>query len=291
LANTHYSSIVRLFAHCDIDTQAALNISRIRKQIVAEFAMAEDGFITIDHCTYNKNDVLAEIDDPNFLERWPMHQIVWQNKQILELLEDETINMDTIGQQMNDYRKDDAFIQFISPYLKTPFNNMCRSLLYPPQLSILSVFLKMQQFILPIDAEEAFSSVSKYLHEQERIMRNTTQQNYHINKAELLPWRNDSWSGFLNLLPNHLYEIKEDVVINLINLSVATQNTYSEDAKAYSAEMVKLSGIDAEHRQLILDNHRVFNSSKIGASGNTDPKSYWWIVWVIVIVIRLLMRL
>jgi hypothetical protein len=286
LANLQYISIVRLFLHCDIDIDAPLQLSRIRKQIIAEFAIATDGFISIDEYSYNKNDVLEELDKVDFEERFATHLIIWKRKQILQLLEKDSIDMDTIGQEMNDYRKNEKFIAFVSPYLKTSFNNMCRSLLYPPKLGILGVFLKMQQFIVAQDTEEAFSSVKKYLSEQDRLFRNTTSQNYHLNRNELLPWRSGDFSSFLNLLPDSLYELKEDIVIHLINTSVSTQNTYSADASAYSAEMVKLVGIDAEHKKLILANNNVFNgSSNIGtSSGGT---SYWWILWLTIALVRL----
>jgi hypothetical protein len=289
LANTQYKSIIRLLIHCDININEPLNISRIRKQIVAEFAIATDGFIVLDHHTYNKNDVLEELDRTDFEERFTMHLVIWKRKQILTLLEDDVINMDTIGQEMNDVRKDEKFIAFVSPYFKVSFNNMCRSLLYPPQLGILGVFLKMQQFIVPQDEEDAFSSVNKYLLEQERLFRNTTAQNYHLHRNDLMPWRTENCSAFLNMLPTSMYEIREDIVIHLINTTVSTQNTYSSDASAYSLEMVKLTGIDTQYRTLIFENNKVFNSSGIGAT-TSDSKSYWWILWLVLFILRLMMR-
>ena len=283
MANIQYTSIVRLLQHCDVDIQQPLHINRVRKQVAAEFAMSANGFVEIGERTYNKSDVLEELDKPDFLDRWQLHLIIWHNKQILQLLEDEFVNMDTIGQELNPYRKDEIFIAFFSPYFKNNFNNMCRSLLYPPQFDILALFLKTQQLLLPQDFEEAFNSILKFLLAQERDLKNTTKDNYGLNRDALSIWRTENWSAFFNMLPDTFYELKDDIIIRFINLTVNIQSSSRADCKMYSSQMIKLAGIDAEHKRLIINNHGAFNGSSTNSEGG---RSYWWILWVAIMLLR-----
>jgi hypothetical protein len=55
LANKEYTSIIRLFNHCDISINDDFNLSRARKQLQAEFGIAQDGFIEIEGYTYTRH--------------------------------------------------------------------------------------------------------------------------------------------------------------------------------------------------------------------------------------------
>ncbi len=291
MANLQYISIIRLFQHCDVDyLSIPFNTTRAKKQLQAEFAMQEDGIITIDGFHYNKSDVLAELDNPTIEDRLHYHQLIWNNQQVLNLLEKEEINMDTIGQELNVYRKDEKFIAFFSPYFATPFNNMCRSLLHPPQLDVLGVFLKMQQFLLPEDKTEAFSSIRLFLADTEKLMRNTTQQNYITNRAAFTPWLNSNWHTFVNMLPEEYYEEKNDLARDFINLTVDIQKTMWQDCKSYSDSLVKIGGLENGLRSLVVKNNNVFNSIQAEKS-SSEGLSGWQIFWIVVVIIRIVLAL
>jgi hypothetical protein len=291
LANLQYISIIRLFQHSDVDyISEPFNTMRAKKQLQAEFAMQEDGIITIDDFHYNKSDVLLELEHPQFEERLKYHVLIWNKKQVLNLLEKEEINMDTIGQELNELRKDQQFISFFSPYFEAPFNNMCRSLLHPPQFDILGVFLKMQQFLLPENKSEAFANIRLYLAETDKLMRNTNTQNYVSNRAEFTPWLNSNWHSFVNMLPEEYYEEKNDLARSFINLTVDIQKSMWQDCKIYSDNLVKISGLDANLRGLIIKNNSVFNSIQSEKEKGDGP-SGWTIFWIILVIIRIILAI
>ncbi|MCX8470252.1 MAG: hypothetical protein ORN55_00605 [Chitinophagaceae bacterium] len=47
--------------------------------------------------------------------------------------------------------------------------------------------------------------------------------------------------------------------------------------------MIKLAGIDAEHKRLIINNHGALNGSSTNSEGG---RSYWWILWVTIMLLR-----
>jgi hypothetical protein len=61
------------------------------------------------------------------------------------------------------------------------------------------------------------------------------------------------------------------------------QGSNGIDCKMYSSQMIKLAGIDAEHKRLIINNHGAFNGSSTNSEGG---RSYWWILWVAIMLLR-----
>src|ERR1043165_2518767 len=93
LANKQYISIIRLFDHCGISTGDDFNLSRTKKQLQAEFGIAQGGFIEIDGHTYTRHDVFEEIEKPDFIQRLHFHKQIWKSPQILHLLEESSADL------------------------------------------------------------------------------------------------------------------------------------------------------------------------------------------------------
>jgi hypothetical protein len=277
LASSRYSSIVRLLLQFGVDIDSELNLQRIRKHILLEFAVAENGIINIDDNSYNKNDLLEEIDRENFIERWHYHKLIWERKQILEVLEDDFINLDTINDDLNLYRNDYIFKVFISPYFSYSFNSMAKSLLSPPKLGTLGLLLTYQDFILAEDMEYAFSGIEKFLKDQEKLFHNISKETYHLHSKSIAHWTSGNWSDFVNRLPNIYYLEKEEIITSLINLTVALQTKFPKETKAISRQLLYLKNIDQQYINLIVDNHKIYTY---------DSKNYWWIFWVVLVLSR-----
>jgi hypothetical protein len=278
LASIRYSSIVRLLLQFGVDIDSELNLHRIRKQILLEFAVAENGIIQIDDYSYNKNDILEEIDRENFVERWHYHKLIWERIQILEVLEDDFINLDTINDDLNLYRNDYIFKEFISPYFSYSFNNMSKALLSPPKLGKLGLLLTYQDFILAEDMEFAFSGIEKFLHDQVKLFHNISKETYHLHSKSIAHWTSGNWSDFLNRLPNIFYLEKEEIITSLINLTVTLQTKFPKETKAISRQLLYLKNIDQQYINLIVDNHKIY----------MGEKSYWWVFWLVFVLAKLL---
>ncbi|MEI9955717.1 MAG: hypothetical protein WDM90_05265 [Ferruginibacter sp.] len=151
-----YISPIRLFEHCSIST-TELNISRMKKQLSAEFDFAKTGFIEIDGYTYNKNDVLEEIERPDFFERLQYHSMLWESKNILSIIENNTGNLSYLKQEFDKFQHNKSFDVFFSPYFAAPFSHICRGYLNEGKLYELSTLLLFEDFLQPMEREEALN--------------------------------------------------------------------------------------------------------------------------------------
>ena len=291
MAEKQYISPIRLFDHLGIDYTSELNIPRIKKHLAAEFSMSRDGFIEIDGHTYSRNDVTEETDRPDFPKRLVYHHRIWKKTALLNLLEDNKVNVSGVINDLNSFQADPEFDEFFSPYFAAPFNYTARSLINDNDLFQLGDWLSVEGFILAPQKEEGLKSIRMFLDENARTFRNLNQDNYTSFRSKLLPWFRYGWHRFFNNLPEDFYGAKEDMIVSLINHSVRIQKTNREDCQNISNELMQLHGLPDNIRSTIESNDKVYNvRSGTSSSSSSGSGSYWWIIWVIIAVIRLAMH-
>jgi hypothetical protein len=285
LASKQYISIIRLFEYCDIPTGDDFNLARAKKQLQAEFGIAKDGFIEVDGHAYTRHDVMEEIDSPDFSKRLVFHKQLWKSPQILELLENSTINFATIRSEFAPFWSNKDFDAFFSPYFAGPFTYLSRTLLADMNLSDMGELFFYEDFLQPAEREEAFRPARIFLDENERLLRNVNAENYKIIRPKISPWIEKEWFGFFNSLPVEFYETKNDIISLLINIGVAIQKSHKKDCKKISEQLVSLQDTPESLRSIILSNHAVYTgeTSKSGNWGNV-----FWIGWVFIMLIRMM---
>jgi len=259
--------------------------------VLAEYGMSATGFLEVDGFSYNKTDVLEEIDRPDFADRLALHQQVWDNPLLLKVLEENSIHLSNLSSIFQPFQGNAAFDAFVSPYLAGPFQVILRSCLLKNNLVDARIWLSIEGFLQGEDREEGFRPLRLFLEEQERVFKNVSKDNYSSFRDKLAPWLGDGWSLFLNNFPAELYEQKHDLVVDLINLTVKIQKINRSDCQHISLELIQLNGISSDLVNTIISNNRVFNpppgSSSSTSSGGTN---YWWVVWVIVIILKVVAR-
>ena len=281
MANKQYISPIRLLQHCSIDTEGEINLSRIKKQLIAEFGFAKTGFIEVGGYTYNKTDVLEEIDQPHFTERLRYHQRIWQSRHILAFLENNSASLNDLKNDFDKFQNDKVFDEFFSPYFAAPFNHVSRSFLNEGKLNELSTLLLFEEFLQPADREEAFKAIRIFLEDNMHVFKNISVANYNSFRPKLKHWRTSGWDAFINNLPDDLYEYKNGIAFELINLTVKIQKVNKQDCKAISAGLIHVQGLSNNLRETILNNDGVFNAK--ASAGN-----YSWAIWVGIILLKLL---
>jgi hypothetical protein len=286
LANKQYISPIRLFNHCGIDTQGELNIGRIKKQLNVEFDSTKDGLIVIDNFTYNKNDIIEELEHPLFAERMQYHNRLWDAKSILYALEENKLNFDNISAEFKSFTGDEAFDQFFSPYFAAPFNHIVRNLIVENRYADLAHWLTFEDFLLPAEKEEGYKSIRLFFEENERTFRNINKDNYYTFRPKLKYWMTSEWSQFFNALPEEFYAEKNDITVDLINLTVTIQKISRDDCKSISSRLIQLQNISPVHRETIMSNHSVFYPS--GGNSSSGGNSYGWILWVVIVLLKII---
>ena len=281
MANKQYISPIRLFDHCSVPYDGEINTSRIKKQLAAEFDFAASGFIEINGYTYNKTDVLEELERPDFSDRLRYHKQIWKSKNILSILENNTGDLHALQQEFSKFQNDKDFDAFFSPWFAAPFNYICRSYLNEGKLCELSTLLLYEDFLQPAEKEEGFRSIRIFLEENLRLFKNIIRENYNNFRPKVQPWRTTGWDEFMNNLPDEFYDYKSEIAIELINLTVKIQKSNKEDCWAISNGLVGLRNLPNNLRETILNNDKVFNPKE-------KSTSYTWIIWVVIIVLKLM---
>ena len=284
MASKQYISIIRLFEHCGIAYDSEIIVSRIKKQLTAEFGIAASGIIEIDHHSYNKNDVFEEIEAPDFITRLYYHKKIWNAPYLLAFLEDAVFDEPKMQEAMQQFQNDTVFDGFFSPYFAISFNYISRNCLNEFRLDDLGNLLLFEEFLLGEDREEAFRPIRIFLEDNIRLLKNTNTNNYRLVKPRIQHWIESSWSSFINNLPHEFYNSRNELSSNLVNVTVAIQKTNTSDCRKISHQLTSLSHLSPELADIIYNNHKVYTSNPITRStGN-----WGWIVWLIIILIRIL---
>ncbi|MEO8771325.1 MAG: hypothetical protein ABI402_14615 [Ferruginibacter sp.] len=285
-----YISIIRLFDHSSIAYDTELNPSRIKKQLQAEFGFSFTGIIEIEGYTYNKADVFVELERLDFLQRMPYHVAVWENKSILIFLEDHIFNIHGIRPEMKPFETDPLFIEFLSPYLAIPFNNICRLCLNNADYADLVELLSCEDYLLPDEREEAFRAIRIFIDENISILRNLSEVTLKQSLPALKHWAVSRSGDFLNYLPDEFTAVKIDLVVHLVNFTVKIQHTNKKMCRAVSKELVKVLNLPPNLMNTVDNNDRAYQGKRISSGSKSGTGNYWWVVWVIFMLMRMLMK-
>jgi len=280
LASRQYISIIRLFHYCDIPAGGDFNLSRTKKQLLAEFAISKDGFIELDGYTYTRQDVFEQLEHPDFYKLLHYHKEIWNRPALLDFLEDNIFNPLTINDAFLNLSNDHEFISFISPYLTAPFNHISRNLLNEGKLPEVGKLLTYSEMLQASEREEAFRSLRIFLDENLRILRNVSLHNYTIMRPRLIHWINSQWHILINNLPSEFYFDRMELIVRLINVGVAIQKKHTGDCLKMSDQLVQVTDITAEMKKTITSNHKVYRGA--ASSGGR----FYWIVAAVVVLIK-----
>ena len=280
MAKKQYQSIIRLLEHSGVDVSAPLNLSRLKKQLNAEFDFSATGFIEVDGHSYSKADVFEELDQPQFEQRFIYHTRVWKCKFILSLLEDYEFNYPAFKDQMESFNNDAAFDEFFSPYFAASFNYLSGKFLNENRFLEMGQLLAFEEFILAGDREEAFRPLRLFLEENLKVFRNLNKENYKTFRPQLQKWSVSYWSRVFNGLPDEYFDYKNEYAYYLVNLTVAIQQSHPADCVAISTELTCMNDLPEEMQKTILNNHAAYTNKK-GSSVN-----WGWVVWLVIILLR-----
>lgn len=282
MAEKQYISPIRLFDHLGIEYQDGINIARIKKHLNAEFSMAKDGFIEVDGHSYNRNDIIEELDRPDFETRMAYHQRIYKQHFLLVMLEDNEDNLPEVHTALESFQRDPVFDEFFSPYFAGPFNMAARTCINSNDLAGLGEWFTLEAFLLPADREAAFASTRIFLEENERVFRNISNENYGTFRPKVEPWLRYGWYKFLNNLPPEFDHHREGIAVSLINLTVSLQKSNKEDCRDISNNLVQVRELSPDLHKTIHNNDKVFNGSASSGSPN-----YWWVLWIVIILLRI----
>jgi len=283
-----YQSVIRLFEYCNVEYRDNIDVGRIKKILSAEFSIASGGIISIDHFDYSKNDILEELESPDFSERLRCHQLVWKQQSLLNYLEQNIVYFSDIYKWV-DLRKDADFVKFVSPYFATSFDKVMGKILNLPNFEDAKRWMNFLVFVdNPEDEDVALNSLRIFLLDTTKMLRNINSTTYVSFMKQIKPWAEQPSGLFLDKLPDSLYKIKEDLVRAWVNFTYCTNKQNKTLCYEINSELIQVSGIDQELRDVILHNQGVFAGKK---SGRGSSGCAWGFIPVIIIVIKFIISI
>jgi hypothetical protein len=288
-----YKSPIRFFEYCHIEISdpEALNGSRAKKQIAAEFNMEPSGIIRLDEIDYNKQDILSCLESPNMIVQLAFHQKIWAHKSLLHFLESGIVG-EQFAADIDTVKEDIPFVGFCSPYFAPQFNKEMKQRLAKDDFDAAADWIVYCQMILLGDGETAFASTTSYLEQAIRLFRNLNKTTFLSRRDEVVAWTKN-WARFINWLPDNLYSQKDDLAMVLINFCVEIQNADERTCFLISKQMIQLDYVDPSNARLIRENHEIYAEKVAGTTLNPEKKraapqkkskpNYIWIILICVI--------
>lgn len=282
-----YISPIRFFNHCEIPMEELSQPSILKKRIQAEFALESTGIVTIEDFSYNKQDILTEIEQPNFLQRLDFHEKIWQEPALLQLIEKSRIDFSTF-QSLHNIQVSSDFVRFISPFMIVPFDKTMKILLSNGNFKDATTWLSVQKFMEKEDMFDAFQSFTFFCEKSFFLFRNISRENYQSKLETIDIWTNKSqdWAIFFNALPEFLIEYREEISHGLTHLLVELQFPSIKRAYVISKMLLKLN-VSPTQEELIKKNNEIIkkhyrNEYKPAIFSGRFANFGWFIVLLII---------
>lgn len=294
-----FKSIITLFRHLEIEVASVdpTQLPRIKKVVMAEFAMADDGIIEIEQQTYNKQEVLEILDAPNTAELIAIYRKIEAHQAFAQFIEKGIYDAQGLNDEIPDLEKDNQLVRITSPYLAFHFNRKMKEFLQEEDFIAASMLVPVCAMILIADREKAFQSTEEFLETSIYEIRNTNKTTFPTKRAQFNKWTKD-WAEFLNHLPDELIECKTALGIRLITLTVELQYLDKWYVYMVSSQLTRLQFMDPENTRLIEKNHKIYEQK--AAQLKRAPKELrkkfrkkrklktWHVVVLIIIIVRMI---
>lgn len=255
-----YRSIIRILAWCGIDCEA-LDVTKAKKILAAEFSIAPDGIVSIDGFDYNKNDVLNELEHEDFTRRLPIHLLIWQTPRLLNCLERNAADYQTLKtvEKVCADKNNRQAIRFISPYFAVSFNKIMSILLRRGRFKDACNWLG--SLCLIDNAEDEYTALAStriHIADFIKLLRNLNSETYKNHLSELKKWFSQPWHRFVNQLPDSHHSTLYDLLSALISFTVEIQHADRKLCRTISRQLLKVKNINPDLHELIVNNDKAY---------------------------------
>ncbi|MEY2829490.1 MAG: hypothetical protein RIQ33_1348 [Bacteroidota bacterium] len=268
-----YQSPIRLFNHLQLSNNLLvdnLQISKVKKLIHAEFAIAENGVISIENWDYNKADILNDFEAENFTEKYLIHQQIWNCPSLLHFMENAAYKVAIVKyDEWREILNNETFKAYFAADFAIAFNKCSSQYIYEFNFYMLGELMKAGNFITDEYFDEAFQNMRLFLDSGTKLFKNTNKENCNSN-PDFEKWVYHDFGKFVSKLPYGCSENINLFAVAAINLSVELQHLKTKYSVRISEQLTYLLDVvHPEYADLIKKNHEVF-------SGISKSNKSWW---------------
>ncbi|MEO7524120.1 MAG: hypothetical protein ABIT58_08500, partial [Ferruginibacter sp.] len=147
-----------------------------------------------------------------------------------------------------------------------------------------------EDFLKADEREEGFRPVRLFLDDHISTLKNLSEVTLKGSLPKLKQWTDPGISSFLNNLPYDFDSVKIELLVYLVGATVKIQHTNRKLCKALSKQMVKVMDLPMELSDTIDNNDRIYQGNIRAIKSNSGSGSYWWMIWVVLILMRILLK-
>ncbi|MEY4876732.1 MAG: hypothetical protein RL708_1881 [Bacteroidota bacterium] len=284
-----YQSPIRLYHHLNIADNLlsdASQLSKTKKLINAEFAIAENGIISIENIDYNKADIVGELDNENFNATYLIHQQVWNCPSLLHFMENAEYKVAIVKyDEWREILNNETFKEYFATDFAMAFNKCSSQYIYEFNFYMLGEMMKVGIFINDEHFDVAFQNMRLFLDSGTKLFKNTNKENCTTN-PDFERWVYNDFGKFVSKLPYGFSENINSFAVAGINLTVELQKLKRNYSTRISQQLTYLLDVvQPEYADLIKKNHDVFIGNE-KATKSWFPKSLRLGIFSIIIAIR-----
>lgn len=262
-------------------------LGKIKKQILAEFELAQETVIDIRGYTIEKTTALKLLDELENPKVEAFHYNVFQDKNLLLFLEKGVRGRFSD----NDIYNEADFLNFVSPYFREIYNlNQYRAFI-KNDFNLIGKMASMRMLISNSDLDGCYQKTCRLIvqkiEEIDTIGRNF---NFRTTERTLSPYYNHQLINSLNALPKYFSPYLDRYASSLLTLAIEINNNHSQHRLAYSIvreiRFVKASSLVKSMIEEIYKQMPRYNEYEVPASSISDTSSnnYWKFIYPLVVI-------
>ena len=202
------------------------SLALLRKKLLAELELSAAGTLIIKDQTYTKNDILEYFETLQNEAVLHHHQLIADDKVLLDFLETGEIPMDATFVRSEAYTDPD-FRQWLSPYFYAPFIKYIHGCLENTDEESLKTLFHNPILLTEYDRERAWDRVGKMLQEniEELESYHKDAKNKIRDVADISVLITDSLTRMILMFPqNRFRHIRDDYAFAAMQVSIVVFN-------------------------------------------------------------------
>lgn len=262
---------------------------QVRKKILAEFNLTSDITITVGNKQYTKDEALKAIDQLKELQHLNDHAAIFQDKPLLDWLENPTEAEFPI-QSISDRHWSGQQSLFFDEILADGLQTYCSFLLKRRQFSTIIEPLALAFSLpdpLPYACQETICEFIQEITAQLEEAKKVPNHKRDLAAFGFIVY--DDWADFLNSLPEQAFwHMVNDYCVAAVNYTVAVQHDQRHFVYEITHQLVRTK-CDTGLKTTIQSNYQIYKENyhhKPGAI-ETKSRSYGWVIWLVVVLIKL----
>lgn len=241
-----YQSPIRFFEQYNIDYTIDIitKVDYLTSEIQRAFQQQHTLKIQIEDFIYTEEELIDELNHPQFNARLIHHTTIWNKKGLLKYLELDILQLREAARYWHSLAKDPEFVAFVSPYFVAPYQKTMDKWLNPPSFDSASRWLTFLDFMVTADREKALSTVCSFMEKNADFFNRLSFTDTGLESLQ--SWKNQNWNLFMNNIPSSIYDYRNSLAIAILTFVKKIRETDLDTAFLIVLRLSKVEYLDQQ---------------------------------------------